>query len=148
MIRRPPISTRTDTLFPYTTLFRSKKRRREAVDLAFSRYADLFVASCKGAGWRRIAEQSVRLHLKPILRDKALPKICRVDVVAVFDAMPEKQVGNRRNVFAVLRRLFRWAISRGDLVISPMEGMDTPPPVKPRDRWLADRKSTRLNSSH
>src|SRR3546814_18018302 len=24
MIRRPPISTRTDTLFPYTTLFRSK----------------------------------------------------------------------------------------------------------------------------
>src|SRR3546814_10032198 len=25
MIRRPPISTRTDTLFPYTTLFRSKQ---------------------------------------------------------------------------------------------------------------------------
>src|SRR3546814_8319352 len=28
MIRRPPRSTRTDTLFPYTTLFRSLKRRR------------------------------------------------------------------------------------------------------------------------
>src|SRR3546814_16442721 len=26
MIRRPPRSTRTDTLFPYTTLFRSAKR--------------------------------------------------------------------------------------------------------------------------
>src|SRR3546814_20079 len=26
MIRRPPRSTRTDTLFPYTTLFRSPKR--------------------------------------------------------------------------------------------------------------------------
>src|SRR3546814_12090902 len=26
MIRRPPISTRTDTLFPYTTLFRSAER--------------------------------------------------------------------------------------------------------------------------
>src|SRR3546814_8025701 len=25
MIRRPPISTRTDTLFPYTTLFRSRR---------------------------------------------------------------------------------------------------------------------------
>src|SRR3546814_7767689 len=25
MIRRPPISTRTDTLFPYTTLFRSAR---------------------------------------------------------------------------------------------------------------------------
>src|SRR3546814_2545969 len=27
MIRRPPRSTRTDTLFPYTTLFRSADRR-------------------------------------------------------------------------------------------------------------------------
>src|SRR3546814_8330305 len=27
MIRRPPRSTRTDTLFPYTTLFRSSKNR-------------------------------------------------------------------------------------------------------------------------
>src|SRR3546814_18778035 len=27
MIRRPPRSTRTDTLFPYTTLFRSLARR-------------------------------------------------------------------------------------------------------------------------
>src|SRR3546814_5512140 len=33
MIRRPPRSTRTDTLFPYTTLFRSDPRRlREAVE--------------------------------------------------------------------------------------------------------------------
>src|SRR3546814_13475282 len=28
MIRRPPRSTRTDTLFPYTTLFRSRHGRR------------------------------------------------------------------------------------------------------------------------
>src|SRR3546814_3671385 len=28
MIRRPPRSTRTDTLFPYTTLFRSGGKRR------------------------------------------------------------------------------------------------------------------------
>src|SRR3546814_1280400 len=27
MIRRPPRSTRTDTLFPYTTLFRSRDRK-------------------------------------------------------------------------------------------------------------------------
>src|SRR3546814_13747030 len=30
MIRRPPRSTRTDTLFPYTTLFRSPLARLEA----------------------------------------------------------------------------------------------------------------------
>src|SRR3546814_5533049 len=31
MIRRPPRSTRTDTLFPYTTLFRSVRGREEPV---------------------------------------------------------------------------------------------------------------------
>src|SRR3546814_1145432 len=30
MIRRPPRSTRTDTLFPYTTLFRSQRDNRRA----------------------------------------------------------------------------------------------------------------------
>src|SRR3546814_10118733 len=37
MIRRPPSSTRTDTLFPYTTLFRSRTRlahsRRQALGM-------------------------------------------------------------------------------------------------------------------
>src|SRR3546814_2454245 len=31
MIRRPPRSTRTDTLFPYTTLFRSRRARADAL---------------------------------------------------------------------------------------------------------------------
>src|SRR3546814_5841784 len=31
MIRRPPRSTRTDTLFPYTTLFRSRRRADRGV---------------------------------------------------------------------------------------------------------------------
>src|SRR3546814_2921637 len=31
MIRRPPRSTRTDTLFPYTTLFRSKEPRCQRI---------------------------------------------------------------------------------------------------------------------
>src|SRR3546814_1844864 len=31
MIRRPPRSTRTDTLFPYTTLFRPRAHRRHAL---------------------------------------------------------------------------------------------------------------------
>src|SRR3546814_2698985 len=47
MIRRPPISTRTDTLFPYTTLFRSGyitllglDARREVVRLTISSRAE------------------------------------------------------------------------------------------------------------
>src|SRR3546814_6557137 len=34
MIRRPPRSTRTDTLFPYTTLFRSRECDRLGVEIA------------------------------------------------------------------------------------------------------------------
>src|SRR3546814_20625918 len=37
MIRRPPRSTRTDTLFPYTTLFRSTRWRK----------------ACSAPSWRR-----------------------------------------------------------------------------------------------
>src|SRR3546814_7305223 len=51
MQRRPPRSTRTDTLFPYTTLFRSFKRTdvssqdevRELVDFAIERFGGLHV---------------------------------------------------------------------------------------------------------
>src|SRR3546814_13715011 len=35
MIRRPPRSTRTDTLFPYTPLFRSLARRRHQLAVEF-----------------------------------------------------------------------------------------------------------------
>src|SRR3546814_19140627 len=58
MIRRPPRSTRTDTLFPYTTLFRSRRSRRTA---RFRRFFDAkprlthrpqppHRRSCRGAG--------------------------------------------------------------------------------------------------
>src|SRR3546814_13633384 len=48
MIRRPPRSTRTNTLFPYTTLFRSfasvelaRRRREEAVEVGELRAGEL-----------------------------------------------------------------------------------------------------------
>lgn len=121
-----------------------RKRRDDAVNLAFSAYADRFHASCKGEGWRALVARCLRLHAKPVLASKALPAITKADVVAVFDAMPADQQANRRNVFAVLRRLFRWAIGRGDLERSPMEGMETPPAVKARDRWLSDDEIRRV----
>ena len=121
-----------------------KQRRREAVDLAFSNYAERFERSCVGRGWKVLVARSFRIHVKPVLGSKPLPKITRSDVVAVFDRRPDCQVANRRNVFAVLRRMFRWAVSRGDIDRSPMEGMETPPAVKARDRWLSDQELARI----
>src|SRR3546814_16309872 len=42
MVRQPPISTRTDTLFPYTTLFRSVPARRDGLpDLPLEQFTAL-----------------------------------------------------------------------------------------------------------
>lgn len=121
-----------------------KQRRREAVDLAFSNYADRFAKSCGGKGWSALVSRSLQLHVTPVLKDKPLPTITRASIVAVFDRMPREQLANRRNVFAVLRRLFRWAVSRGDIDRSPMEGMETPKAVKARERWLSDSELARV----
>src|SRR3546814_13867932 len=55
MIRRPPISTRTDTLFPYTTLFRSciaiAPRLILAVDELAARLGGLLVQHCADFGF-------------------------------------------------------------------------------------------------
>src|SRR3546814_6720409 len=48
MIRRPPRSTRTDTLFPYTTLFRSARPERSTAIRGASGAA-LSTASCSVA---------------------------------------------------------------------------------------------------
>src|SRR3546814_18453265 len=54
MIRRPPRSTRTDTLFPYTTLFRSGKSRTHTFEQATSTSS---LRAGPASGWgRKIAD--------------------------------------------------------------------------------------------
>ena len=116
------------------------ERRRVSVELAFDAYATRFLESCTGAGWRRMVERTIRLHAMPVLRQKPVPDIKRSDITAVLDRIPGTNVALRRNTFAVLRRLFRWAIARGDLERSPLDGMDAPPAVDARERVLTDRE--------
>src|SRR3546814_3081720 len=49
MIRRPPRSTRTDTLFPYTTLFRSTVGERHLLCGVMSVEAEMCAAASTGA---------------------------------------------------------------------------------------------------
>lgn len=115
-------------------------RTRQAVELAFDKYAERFVNDCLKQRWKashRAAQAHLRLHVTPILKDKPLTDIKRADIRAVLDPL-RKQVASASYVFAVLRRLFRWAISEGDLSRSPMEGMEPPPLPNRRDRVLDD----------
>ena len=75
---------------------------------------------------------------------KPIHHITRADVSNALDRIPEEHIGNRRNVFAVARRFFKWSVSRGDITASPMLGMEVPPAVKARDRWLADDELRRI----
>src|SRR3546814_3404847 len=58
MIRRPPRSTRTDTLFPYTTLFRSGRHRAEtAGDVSVQRRIHGVDTRCGSAGREHRSEE-------------------------------------------------------------------------------------------
>src|SRR3546814_1536347 len=67
MIRRPPRSTRTDTLFPYTTLFRSSEEARfRGGRRKLSQAASL-------CGWRRVATASASTSRAVAAQQPQLP---------------------------------------------------------------------------
>src|SRR3546814_7466525 len=84
MIRRPPRSTRTDTLFPYTTLFRSDRDRHAlAADdaLAVAQRRDRIDEAARAFGHRRLDEMLIALVVeahrddRSALRQHALGKV-------------------------------------------------------------------------
>ena len=117
-----------------------REKARKAQDLGFTAYSQRFVDRCLkerwGASWKD-AESKLKRLAVPVLKDKALPEITRSDLNAVLDRVRGK-AATRRNLYAILRRLFRWAVSEGDLERSPLEGMEPPPLPQSRDRVLED----------
>src|SRR3546814_19439501 len=62
MIRRPPRSTRTDTLFPYTTLFRSAPARVDRRVVPCGAPARLTVVRGNEAALRIVAHQPAQMR--------------------------------------------------------------------------------------
>src|SRR3546814_16136763 len=83
MIRRPPRSTRTDTLFPYTTLFRSTALPNMLIESGLDRERErpLLAQRCKG-GWRN--EIAVEVS--------KLPTACHPDIAG---PQPVAKLGQR-----------------------------------------------------
>src|SRR3546814_20192723 len=88
MIRRPPRSTRTDTLFPYTTLFRSPRRIRDQSDSTGKR-----ISAAAAPGVRPPAVPGAAMRSED-RRARSRPLTHRVvfergfDVVRIDDAGP------------------------------------------------------------
>src|SRR3546814_8307212 len=63
MIRRPPRSTRTDTLFPYTTRFRSpKKANAPKRGEGWPKDGHIWPPSLEGRGWGWVAARRSEEH--------------------------------------------------------------------------------------
>src|SRR3546814_10197581 len=119
MIRRPPRSTRTDTLFPYTTLFRSR-RHRAATDRI---NAKLTIFGNLGTRQLHLFVDAW-LETAPELREQRFPLLftARDRVEFIFEV-------RREFVIDVLREMI------GQELVDDQAD-------------VGDRKSTRLNSSH
>src|SRR3546814_13548050 len=138
MIRRPPISTRTDTLFPYTTLFRSQ----HVVKGGLART----VGSDDGQGF---AGHNLQRHIG--YRRNAAEALSQIadlqDGLCHFRSSHQSRKVPRRprrkNITISARimpsaSIHAWVM----LVIQVSSSTNMAAPNK------GDRKSTRLNSSH
>src|SRR3546814_3532470 len=131
MIRRPPRSTRTDTLFPYTTLFRSRRDAKRVADA---------VLVCDQTPQPRLAVLPVGDQAQRVARAHLQPP----GVVSAFE-LQLLQLLLQRLVFAEShgqRRAERHAGGREQL-----EGLFHAFPDR-LEADAGDRKSTRLTSSH
>src|SRR3546814_12012734 len=93
MIRRPPRSTRTDTLFPYTTLFRSGRAHRplragQEGKPRPSLYARSSATAARGEGYRADAASCAvtKAEARP-LHQPLLGIALRIGAMAVFAIM-------------------------------------------------------------
>src|SRR3546814_7407214 len=93
MIRRPPRSTRTDTLFPYTTLFRS---RLGQVQRFQHRHAERAEAALGLADLRQLVET--------ILRD--LDLLGRLDVEVVVEGRSEEHTSELQSLMRISYAVF------------------------------------------
>jgi integrase len=117
---------------------REEERHRLTADTladAIERY--LALNEKPGRYWREVRRLLLSDDLKP-LRKKPVPNIRRADVVALLDKVTMRSPAVARSLYAALNPLFRWAVQRGIVEASPMDGMAPPRPLKARDRVLSD----------
>src|SRR3546814_3961111 len=88
MIRRPPRSTRTDTLFPYTTLFRSPERDREHRDQPVEAVRDRTTAQIADRG----GDHERRKKGHQAKRDRAGSH----RISSTHDGLPKRNHGDRQ----------------------------------------------------
>jgi integrase len=93
------------------------------------------------AGLRSADEIKRRLYrnIVPVIGNVKLSELHRRDATRVVDKVAKRNAPTEAmRSFEDIRAMLRWAVSRGDIDHSPIEGMRKPPGPKPRERVLSD----------
>src|SRR3546814_8668380 len=91
MIRRPPRSTRTDTLFPYTTLFRSPLAIVRKETVMMNLFAVLTNTGFHLAGWRHpSAWTDTMMNLEQYIEFAQKAEAAKLDAVFLADGKDRK----------------------------------------------------------
>src|SRR3546814_10386138 len=112
MVRRPPTATRTDTLFPYTTLFRSARLCRAPRDAG--QQSDAAVPQALTVRADRVDRSSLYLALAGF----TFRSIAKRNAIRESDAM----AGDVSALFTFDEFLTHWAEDRPDRVAMREEG--------------------------
>lgn len=116
-----------------------KRQRRVEATLGFKAYVETFTDGYLKAEWGDSwpqAKRQLEMHVIPHLGDSPLPTIGADQLNPVLDALIGRPA-LRRNVWAVMSKLFAWAEKRDDIDKSPMAKMAAPPAAKARKRILS-----------
>lgn len=117
-----------------------KARAKEAKDLAFDRYIVSFYQEYLLERWKKAVPTLalLRRYAVPSLRNKPVNAITKADIHRLFINTPG--VASRKNLHSSLRKMFLWAVNKGDLPASPMVGIEPPPTPKARSRHLTEEE--------
>lgn len=80
----------------------------------------------------------LRIHAKNFLKSNPITSITKNDITSLLDNIPVEKQSVRNQTYIALSKLFKWAVGRGDIPSSPMDGMRPPKPPKKRTRVLSD----------
>ena len=84
-------------------------------------------------------ERMLGRDVLPRWGDRRIQDISRRDVIELLDAMVDRGVRQQANrVFAAVRKIMNWAVSRDIIAVSPCAGLKPPVPEISRDRILSD----------
>jgi integrase len=80
----------------------------------------------------------MRKRVAPQWKGRHLKEITRSDVAHLINAV--EGGGARRMRFALIRKMFKWAVSNGDIAESPIRDMEPPPTLPSRERVLSEEE--------